>query len=76
MHKPDGYGVGLPVVYVFWLGIVFASYPLCRWFAALKQRRKDGWAELGLSSAKPHATGRLRAGVRRRGPVGQSGFYR
>lgn len=23
--------------------LVAASYPLCRWFAALKQRRKDAW---------------------------------
>ena len=41
--KPDGYGVSLPGVYVLWLGIVLALYPLCRWFAALKQRRKDWW---------------------------------
>jgi hypothetical protein len=41
MTKPEGYGVSLPVVYILWLGIVFALYPLCRWFAALKQRRKD-----------------------------------
>ena len=41
--KPDDYGASLPVVYVLWLGIVLALYPLCRWFAALKQRRKDWW---------------------------------
>ena len=41
--KPDGYGVGLPLVYVLWLGILLALYPLCRWFAALKQRRHDWW---------------------------------
>jgi hypothetical protein len=35
--------LSLPGVYVLWLGIVFALYPLCRWFAALKQRRKDWW---------------------------------
>jgi hypothetical protein len=43
MTKPAGFGVSLPSVYVLWLGIVFALYPLCRWFAALKQRRKDWW---------------------------------
>jgi uncharacterized membrane protein len=43
MTKPDEYGVSLPVVYVLWLGIVLALYPLCRWFAALKRRRNDWW---------------------------------
>jgi uncharacterized membrane protein len=41
--KPEGYGVSLPLVYVLWLGVVLALYPLCRWFAALKQRRHDWW---------------------------------
>lgn len=26
-----------------WLGIVVACYPLCQWYAAVKQRRRDGW---------------------------------
>ena len=26
-----------------WAFVVFAMYPLCRWFAALKQRRSDAW---------------------------------
>jgi hypothetical protein len=26
-----------------WLVVLLALYPLCRWFAALKQRRKDWW---------------------------------
>ena len=43
MNKPDEYGVSLPVVYVLWLGIVLALYPLCRWFASLKRRRNDWW---------------------------------
>lgn len=41
--KPDGYGVSLPVVYLFSLAVLLALYPLCRWFAALKQRRRDWW---------------------------------
>jgi uncharacterized membrane protein len=41
--KPDGYGVSLPLVYVLWIAIILALYPLCRWFAALKQRRNDWW---------------------------------
>ena len=41
--KPDGYGVNLLVIYALWLGFLLALYPLCRWFAALKQRRRDWW---------------------------------
>jgi hypothetical protein len=26
-----------------WAGVVAALYPLCRWYAALKQRRTDWW---------------------------------
>jgi uncharacterized membrane protein len=40
---PPGWGYTLPVVYVVWAFVVFAMYPLSRWFAALKQRRDDGW---------------------------------
>jgi uncharacterized membrane protein len=40
---PPGWGFSLPVVYAVWSGVVLASYPLCRWFAALKQRRSDAW---------------------------------
>jgi uncharacterized membrane protein len=40
---PPGWGFGLPVVYLAWLGVVLATYPLCRWFAALKARRRDPW---------------------------------
>jgi hypothetical protein len=31
------------VVYAVWLAVVIAMYPLCRWFAGLKQRRSDWW---------------------------------
>jgi uncharacterized membrane protein len=41
--KPRGYGVSLLLIYVLWLGFLVALYPLCRWFAALKQRRHDWW---------------------------------
>jgi len=41
--KPEGYGLGLAGVYAVWLVVLVALYPLCRWFAALKQRRKDWW---------------------------------
>ena len=40
---PPGWGYSLPVVYLVWAFVVVAMYPLCRWFAALKQRRSDEW---------------------------------
>jgi uncharacterized membrane protein len=36
-------GFNLAVVYLCWIGGVLLLYPLCKWFAALKQRRKDWW---------------------------------
>jgi uncharacterized membrane protein len=42
-RKPADYGLGLPAIYVVWLGVLALLYPLCRWFAALKQRRGEGW---------------------------------
>lgn len=43
LAKPEGYGFPMPVVYAAWIAIVAALYPLCRRFAALKQRRRDWW---------------------------------
>jgi uncharacterized membrane protein len=40
---PPGWGYSLPIVYLIWAAVVFTLYPLCRWFAGLKQRRNDGW---------------------------------
>ena len=40
---PPGWGYSLPVVYAIWIGVVVALYPACRWFAAVKQRRRDAW---------------------------------
>ena len=40
---PAGYGVGLPGVYLVWVIVVAALYPLCRWVAAVKARRQDWW---------------------------------
>ena len=40
---PPGWGFSLPVVYLVWAFVVVAMYPLCRWFAALRQRRSDPW---------------------------------
>jgi len=40
---PPGYGYDLWVVYLIWIGIVALLYPLCLWFANVKQRRHDWW---------------------------------
>jgi hypothetical protein len=39
----QGSGFSLPVVYLLWIGVLAVLYPLCRWFAAMKQRRRDWW---------------------------------
>ena len=40
---PKGYGLGLPGVYLVWLVAIATLYPLCRWMASLKSRRRDWW---------------------------------
>ena len=40
---PKGYGIGLPWVYAVWALVVFLLYPLCRWVAGVKARRRDWW---------------------------------
>jgi uncharacterized membrane protein len=42
-NKPDDYGLPLPAVYALWIVSLALLYPMCRWFGALKQRRKDWW---------------------------------
>lgn len=41
--QPPGWPVGLPVVYLIWVGVVLALYPICRWFAGVKQRHPQRW---------------------------------
>ena len=41
--QPPGWPAPLPVVYLVWMGVVLALYPLCRWYAGFKARRSDGW---------------------------------
>ena len=40
---PAGVGFRLWVVYLCWLGGVLLLYPLCKWFAGVKARRRDWW---------------------------------
>jgi len=42
-NKPASYGLGLAGIYVVWLMVVVALYPLCGWFARIKQRRTEWW---------------------------------
>lgn len=42
MFPPD-FGFDLWVVYLAWALLVIAMYPLCRWFAGVKARRRDWW---------------------------------
>ena len=40
---PPGWGFSLPVVYLVWATVVVTMYPLCRWYAGVKQRRTSPW---------------------------------
>jgi ABC-type spermidine/putrescine transport system permease subunit I len=40
---PPHYGFSLAVVYLVWLTVVAIAYPVCRWYANFKQRRRDSW---------------------------------
>ena len=40
---PPGWGFSLPIAYLIRGCIVLALYPLCHWFAGVKQRRRDPW---------------------------------
>jgi uncharacterized membrane protein len=40
---PKGYGVTLAGVYLIWIAVVVALYPLCRWVTSMKARRTDWW---------------------------------
>jgi uncharacterized membrane protein len=40
---PGDFGFSLWVVYAVWVGVILLLYPVCRWYAELKQRRHDWW---------------------------------
>ena len=42
-NLPPGYGHGLPFIYWTWAAVVGILYFPCKWFAAVKARRKDWW---------------------------------
>jgi uncharacterized membrane protein len=43
LHRPDGFGFGLVVVYAAWLAALALLYPPSRWFAGVKQRSRSAW---------------------------------
>ena len=43
MTQLPGWPASLPVVYLVWIGVVVALYPMCRWYAAVKQRSDNPW---------------------------------
>jgi hypothetical protein len=42
-EAPADAGFGLVVTYLAWFLGVLLLYPLCRWFADLKRRRREAW---------------------------------
>ena len=40
---PPEFGYDLWVAYAVWIAIVVALYPVCRWFAAVKERNRSWW---------------------------------
>jgi uncharacterized membrane protein len=42
-YYPKGFGISLPAVYAIWLLVIATLYPLCRWVADVKARRRDWW---------------------------------
>lgn len=46
LAPPDGYGFGLPGIYLMWAVVVLLLYPLCLWFAARKKASAAWWMRL------------------------------
>ena len=40
---PPNFGWDLWVAYAVWIAIVVSLYPLCRWFASVKERNRAWW---------------------------------
>lgn len=43
LFLPQGYGFGLPVVYLVWFTVITLMYPACLWFAGVKKRSTKWW---------------------------------
>ena len=44
---PPNFGWDLWVAYAVWIAIVASLYPLCRWFASVKERNRSWWLSYG-----------------------------
>jgi len=42
-ERPSEDGLGLVMIYVLWIGVVVFLYPICWWFARVKQRSRSVW---------------------------------
>jgi len=42
-RAPQGVGFGLWVVYLFWICGLIVLYPLCHWFAGIKDKHRTWW---------------------------------
>src|SRR5262249_10165747 len=40
---PPDRGFDLPIVYLVWICVVVALYPVCRWFAGFKRSHQAAW---------------------------------
>lgn len=40
---PLGWNVGLPAIYFIWIVVVIALFPLCHWYAGVRQRYSAWW---------------------------------
>jgi hypothetical protein len=45
LHREQLTGTGLPlyVVYLLWMVVLAILYPLCRWYADVRRRRRGEW---------------------------------
>ena len=41
--QPPGWGLSLPAIYGFWWLVVLMLWPICRWYARIKQERPQWW---------------------------------
>ena len=55
--KPPGWGYSLAMVYLVWAFVVIALYPLCKWFAALKQGADVGSVIYSFRAEAPDYSG-------------------
>lgn len=42
-NLPDDVYIGPAPVFIAWVCVIAALYPVCRWFSAVKRRRRDWW---------------------------------